>query len=149
MTTDRIEKTILLRAPRARVWRALADAREFGAWFLVKLESPFVPGATVRGQITHPGYEHVTMEVTVERMDAERLFSFRWRPYAIDPNVDYSAEPKTLVAFRLEDAEGGTRLTITESGFDAIPAGRRAEAYRMNDQGWTQQTENIRRHVER
>jgi uncharacterized protein YndB with AHSA1/START domain len=149
MTTDRIEKTILLRAPRARVWRALADAREFGAWFLVKLESPFVPGATVRGQITHPGYEHVTMEVTVERMDAERLFSFRWRPYAIDPNVDYSAEPKTLVEFRLEDAEGGTRLTITESGFDAIPAGRRAEAYRMNDQGWTQQTENIRRHVER
>jgi uncharacterized protein YndB with AHSA1/START domain len=149
MTTDRIEKTILLRAPRARVWRALADAREFGAWFLVKLESPFVPGATVRGQVTHPGYEHVTMEVTVERMDAERLFSFRWRPYAIDPNVDYSAEPKTLVEFRLEDAEGGTRLTITESGFDAIPAGRRAEAYRMNDQGWTQQTENIRRHVER
>jgi uncharacterized protein YndB with AHSA1/START domain len=149
MTTDRIEKTILLRAPRARVWRALADAREFGAWFLVKLESPFVPGATVRGQITHPGYEHVTMEVTVERMDAERLFSFRWRPYAIDPKVDYSAEPKTLVEFRLEDAEGGTRLTITESGFDAIPAGRRAEAYRMNDQGWTQQTENIRRHVER
>jgi uncharacterized protein YndB with AHSA1/START domain len=149
MTTDRIEKKVLLRAPRARVWRAIADAREFGAWFLVNLESPFAPGATVRGRITYPGYEHVTMEMTVETMDPERLFSFRWRPYAIDPDVDYSAEPKTLVEFRLEEADGGTLLTITESGFDGIPAARRAEAFRMNDQGWTEQTENIRRHVER
>ncbi len=149
MTTDRIEKQVLLRAPRGRVWRAIADAREFGEWFLVKLEGAFRPGATVRGQITYPGYEHVTMEITVDRMDTERLFSYRWRPYAIDPNVDYSAEPKTLVEFHLEDAPGGTLLTITESGFDGIPAARRDEAFRMNDDGWGQQTENIRKHVER
>jgi uncharacterized protein YndB with AHSA1/START domain len=149
MTTDRIEKKVLLRAPRARVWRALADAQEFGAWFLVKFEGPFVPGATVRGTITRPGYEHVTMEITIETMDPERLFSYRWRPYAIGPKVDYSREPKTLVEFRLEEAEGGTLLTISESGFDAIPAARRAEAYRMNDSGWAQQAKSIRSHVER
>ena len=148
MTTDRIERKVLLRAPRARVWRALADAQEFGAWFLVKFEGPFVPGATLHGRITRPGYEHVIMEITIETMDPERLFSYRWRPYAIDPKVDYSREPKTLVEFRLEEAGGGTLLTISESGFDAIPAERRAEAYRMNDGGWAQQTESIRSHVE-
>jgi uncharacterized protein YndB with AHSA1/START domain len=146
-STDRIEKTILIRAPRSRVWQAVSDSREFGAWFLVEFQEPFREGATMRGRITNPGYEHVPMEITVERLEPERLFSYRWRPYAIDPNVDYSGEPKTLVEFRLEDAEGGTRLTVVESGFDGIPIARRAEAYRMNDQGWGVQVENVRRHV--
>lgn len=146
-TTDRIEKKITLRAPRARVWRALTDYKEFGTWFRVKLERPFAVGADVRGNITYPGYEHVTMEVTVERMDAEKLFSFRWHPYAIDPKVDYASEPTTLVEFRLEAVPEGTLLTVVESGFDRIPSGRRAEAYRMNSGGWEEQVKNIARHV--
>jgi uncharacterized protein YndB with AHSA1/START domain len=146
-STDRIEKHLLLRAPRARVWRALTDAREFGAWFRVKLEGPFAEGATVRGRITHPGYEHVTMEMVIERMDPERLFSYRWHPYAVSPDVDYSAEPMTLVEFRLEETAGGTLLTVVESGFDRLPSGRRAEAFRMNDPGWAEQMRNIERHV--
>jgi uncharacterized protein YndB with AHSA1/START domain len=146
-STDRIEKRIVLRAPRPRVWRALTDAAEFGAWFGVKLEGAFGAGQNVRGRITHPGYEHLTMEVTVERMDEGSFFSFRWHPYAVDPNVDYSAEPTTLVEFRLEDVEGGTLLTVVESGFDRIPEGRRAEAFRMNEGGWAAQMENIQRHV--
>ena len=146
-STDRIEKTTLLRAPRARVWRALTDAEEFGTWFRVKLEGPFREGATVRGRITYPGYEHMTMEMLIVRMDAERLFSYRWHPYAASPDVDYSAEPTTLVEFRLEEATGGTRLTVVESGFDRIPSGRRAEAFRMNEGGWTEQMINIERHV--
>jgi uncharacterized protein YndB with AHSA1/START domain len=147
-TTDRIEKQVLLRAPRSRVWQAISRAEEFGAWFLVDFETGFREGATVRGKITNPGYEHVTMEITIEKMDPERLFSYRWRPYAIDPNVDYSGETETLVEFRLEDADGGTLLTIVESGFDGIPVARRAEAYRMNDTGWGIQTENIRKYVD-
>ena len=146
-TTDRIEKEIVLRAPRARVWRALTDAAEFGTWFGVKMEGAFAPKTRVRGRITIQGYEHVTMEMAIERMEAERLFSYRWHPYAIDPEVDYSKEPPTLVEFRLEDAEGGTKLTVVESGFDRIPPERRDEAFRMNDGGWTAQVENIRRHV--
>ena len=146
-STDRIEKTILLRAPRARVWRALTDHREFGAWFRVELEGPFREGAPVRGRITHPGYEHVTLEMQIVRVDAERLFSYRWHPYAVVPGVDYDAEPTTLVEFRLEEAPGGTRLTIVESGFDALPAGRRAEAFRMNEGGWAEQLQNVARHV--
>lgn len=145
--TDRIEKSIVLRAPRARVWRALTDAEEFGAWFRVKMHGPFVAGTTVRGNITYPGYEHVTMEIQIERMEPERLFTWRWHPYAIDPNVDYASEPTTLVEFRLDDADGGTRLTVTESGFDRIPAGRRAEAFRMNEGGWEEQLQNVSRHV--
>jgi uncharacterized protein YndB with AHSA1/START domain len=145
--TDRIEKKVRLRAPRARVWRALNDAREFGEWFRVKLESPFVEGATVRGQITYPGYEHVRMEVVVERLQPETYFAMRWHPAAVEPKVDYSAEPTTLVEFRLADDGAGTLLTIVESGFDRLPASRRAEAFRMNDQGWTIQAENISRHV--
>jgi uncharacterized protein YndB with AHSA1/START domain len=145
--SDRIEKKLLLRAPRPRVWRALTDADEFGAWFRVKLEGSFAVGQRIEGRITHPGYEHLTMHVTVERMDAERVFSFRWHPYAVDPKIDYSTEPATLVEFRLEEASGGTLLTVVESGFDQIPAERRAEAYRMNDQGWAAQLENIQRHV--
>ena len=145
--SDRIEKRILLRAPRSRVWRALTNAEEFGKWFRVKLEGAFVVGQLIRGRITHPGYEHVTMEVTVERMDDEHLFSFRWHPYAIDPKFDYSTEPTTLVEFRLEGEADGTSLTVVESGFDRIPATRRDEAFRMNSQGWAAQIENIRRHV--
>src|ERR1700730_8428704 len=132
---DRIEKRIVLRAPCSRVWRAITNAEEFGAWFRVKLEGRFVEGATIRGKITHPGYEHLTMEVQVERIEPERYFAYRWHPYAIDPTVDYSLEPTTLVEFRLDEADGGTVLTIVESGFDRIPLARRAEAFRMNEQG--------------
>jgi uncharacterized protein YndB with AHSA1/START domain len=146
--TDRIEKTIDLKAPLERVWTALTDPAEFGAWFRVKLENGFMPGETTRGRISYAGYEHLVWEATVVAMEQPSLFSFTWRPYAVDPTVDYSSEPFTLVEFRLEPAPGGTRLTVTESGFDALPAHRRDEAYRMNDGGWTQQVENIRVHVE-
>lgn len=146
-TTDCIEKQVLLRASRARVWRALTNSDEFGAWFRVKLEGPFVEGAAARGRITHPGYEHLTMVMDIARIEPERLFAYRWHPYAVDTKVDYSSETPTLVEFRLEDAEGGTRLTIVESGFDALPAGRRDEAFRMNEGGWTQQAQNIAAHV--
>lgn len=146
-STDRIEKRTLLRAPRSRVWRALTDAEEFGTWFGVKLAGPFAVGKTIKGKITIPDYEHVQMEVTVERIDPETLFSYRWHPYAIDPEVDYSKEPATLVEFRLEEAKEGTVLTVVESGFDRIPAGRRDEAFRMNTDGWAAQLESIEQHV--
>jgi uncharacterized protein YndB with AHSA1/START domain len=145
--TDRVEKRIELKAPVARVWRALTDYREFGEWFLVKIDGPFVPGDVSRGHITHPGYEHLQWEAVVKAMEPERLFSFTWHPYAVDPKMDYSAEPQTLVEFRLEKTASGTLLTVTESGFDRIPAGRRAEAFRMNENGWAQQTRNIERYV--
>ena len=145
--SDRIEKHIELKAPVARVWRALTDHREFGQWFRVKLDGPFQPGRVSRGQITYPGYEHVKWQVTVEQMEPERLFSFRWHPYAVDAAVDYSKEPTTLVEFRLEATAGGTRLIVTESGFEAIPKERRFEAYRMNEGGWNAQLENIEQHV--
>jgi uncharacterized protein YndB with AHSA1/START domain len=148
-STDRIEKRILLRAPRSRVWLALTSSDEFGTWFRVKIDEPFVEGTTVRGRITHPGYEHLTMEMAIERIEPERYFSYRWHPYAIDPNVDYSAEPMTLVEFELADVTEGTALTIVESGFDRIPLARRAEAFRMNEGGWTAQLKNIERHVSR
>lgn len=146
-SSDRIEKEIVLQAPRDRVWRALTDVAEFNAWFGVRLEGRFAPGETVKGEITAPGYEHVTMEVQIERVEPQHSFSWRWHPYAVDPEVDYSAEPTTLVEFRLEDAPGGTRLSVVESGFDRIPAGRRAEAFRRNDGGWTAQLQNVARHV--
>ena len=148
MDTDRIEKRIELKAPVARGWRALTDHHEFGEWFRVRLEGPFEPGRTVRGHITYPGYEHLLMEVVVQRLEAEHLFSFTWHPYAIDPKVDYSKEPPTLVEFRLEEIPDGTRLTVTESGFDRIPPGRRGEAFRMNDGGWAEQMQNVARYVE-
>jgi len=144
---DRIEKRIELKAPVPRVWRALTDHREFGSWFRVALEGPFVPGKEVRGRITYPGYEHLTMAVTVQRMEPERLFSFKWHPYAIDPKVDYSTEPPTLVEFTLTDVPGGTLLVVVESGFAALPAHRRDEAFRMNEGGWSIQMENVARHV--
>jgi uncharacterized protein YndB with AHSA1/START domain len=146
-TTDRIEKTIVLRAPRSRVWRAISDAREFGTWFRVALEGEFAEGATVRGRITYPGYEHLGMSMLIERIEPETLFSYRWHPDAIDDRVDYGGEPTTLVEFRLEDAPEGTRLTIVESGFDRIPAGRRNEAFRSNEHGWSEQIRNVERHV--
>ena len=146
-STDRIEKRIELKASPARVWRALTDSREFGEWFRVSLEGPFVPGRVTRGRITYPGYEHLVMEATVVTMEPERLFSIRWHPYAVDPKADYSKEPPTLVEFRLERMSAGTLLLVTESGFDAIPAARRDEAFRMNSDGWAQQLKNIEAYV--
>jgi len=147
MTADHIEKKIVLRASRSRVWHAIADAKQFGAWFGARLEGEFASGARVEGRITSPGYEHVTMEMTIERVDPERLFSFRWHPYAVEPGVDYSNEPMTLVEFRLEEVAGGTELTVVESGFDRIPLTRRADALRMNDAGWAEQVKSIERYV--
>ena len=146
-STDRIEKKVLLNAPRARVWRALSDAREFGSWFGVRIGGTFAPGARVTGTITHKGYEHVPWEITVEAIEPERLFSFRWHPYAVQPGVDYSGEPTTLIVFTLDDVPGGTLLTVVESDFDRIPLARRAEAFRMNDQGWAAQMTAIERYV--
>jgi len=142
-STDRIEKSIDLNAPVARVWRALTDHEEFGTWFRVKLEAPFVAGKSTRGHITYPGYEHLRMEVEVQTMEKERLFSFLWHPYAVDPKIDYSKEPRTLIEFRLEKTATGTRLRVTESGFDAIPAARRGEAFLRNGEGWSAQMRNI------
>src|SRR4029077_8308898 len=122
--TDRIEKEIVLRAPRSRVWPALVDAEQFGAWFGIKLDGAFVPGTRVRGQLTSPGHEHMTLEFAIERMDPESRMSYRWHPYAVQPGVDYSSEPTTLVEFQLEEVAGGTQLTLVESGFDRIPAAR-------------------------
>lgn len=146
-TSDRIEKRVVLRAARSRVWRAISTAEEFGTWFRMNLEGAFAEGATIRAKITIPGYEHVTLEMLVERIEPERYFSYRWHPYAIDAAVDYSAEPTTLVEFTLEETEGGTALTIVESGFDRIPLARRSEAFRMNDQGWGGQIKNLERYV--
>ena len=144
---DRIEKRVTLQAPLSRVWRALTDYREFGTWFRVALEGPFVPGQEVRGRITYPGYEHLVLTATVQCMAQERFFSFTWHPYAVDPDADYSHEPPTLVAFALEATPAGTLLVVTESGFAALPAHRRDEAFRMNAQGWSIQMDNIARHV--
>jgi uncharacterized protein YndB with AHSA1/START domain len=148
-STDRIEKRVQLRAPRSRVWRALTTAEEFAAWFGVKLDGAFAEAATLRGDVTHSktGAHICAIEITVQRLEPERYFAYRWHPYPI-PAGDYSAEPTTLVEFTLEDAEGGTTLTIVESGFDRIPLARRAEAFRMNTGGWDAQAKNLARHVE-
>jgi uncharacterized protein YndB with AHSA1/START domain len=145
--TDRIEKNIFLRAPRSRVWRAIASAEEFGAWFGVTFEGAFAPGTRLTGRITIPGYEHVTMELTVEQVEPEHLLSYRWHPDAVEPGVDYTSEPTTLVEFHLAAVADGTQLTVFESGFDRLPLERRATAFRMNDQGWTGQIANIARYV--
>ncbi|PTL82008.1 SRPBCC family protein [Vitiosangium sp. GDMCC 1.1324] len=156
--TDRIEKKITLRAPVSRVWRAVSDAREFGAWFGVKFDGPFVAGARVTGRITpttvdpevaklqepHTGK---AFDFTVDRIEPERLFSFRWHPFAVEPGVDYSKEPATLVVFELTEVEGGTLLTISESGFDRIPLERRAKAFAANEGGWEHQTKLIAKYV--
>jgi uncharacterized protein YndB with AHSA1/START domain len=145
-STDRIEKTFALRAPRSRVWRAISDAKEFGAWFGVKFVGDFAAGKPIRGVITHRGIEH-KVEFQIDRIEPERYFSYRWHPYAIDPSTDYSAEPTTLVEFILEDADGGTNVKILETGFDRIPLARRAEAFRMNEGGWTAQVRNLTGYV--
>ena len=147
--TNVIQKEIVLRAPRSRVWRALSDATEFGQWFGMTLDGPFKPGKAMSGKFSNPKYAHVTLYMTVVDIEPETLFSYRWHPGAMDPNVDYSQEPMTLIEFRLADAAEGTRLTVTESGFDEIPEWRRAEAFKMNSGGWTSQVENIRKHVEK
>ena len=146
--SDRIEKTVELKAPVSRVWRALTDHEEFGKWFRVKLDGPFVPGQVSRGNVSYPGYEHLKWEAAVQRMEPERLFSFTWHPYAVDPQQDYSGEPPTLVEFTLETMSTGTRLRVVESGFDRLPAHRRDLAFRMNEGGWSEQMKNIAQHVD-
>jgi uncharacterized protein YndB with AHSA1/START domain len=144
-STDRIQKSIVLHAPRSKVWQALTDSGRFGEWFQARLDDPFLPGQHTRGAITYPGYEHLRFEVLVEQMEPERLFSWRWQPGG-DPDVD-PAEPSTLVVFDLEEVPDGTRLTVTESGFDRIPIARRTKAYRENDAGWTGQFDSLRKYV--
>jgi uncharacterized protein YndB with AHSA1/START domain len=160
MSADRIVKKILLRAPIARVWRALSDATEFGAWFGVKFDGPFMAGSKLRGVIVpttvnaevaaaQKPYEGTPFEITVEQMEPERLFSFRWHPYAVQPGVDYSQEPTTLVVFSLEQVADGVMLTVTESGFDQIPLERRAKAFSANEGGWSMQMKLIEAYVVR
>ena len=142
--SDRIERKILLKAPRSQVWRVIAHAEQFGKWFGVALDGRrFVAGEWTQGQVTYPGYEHVLWNVLVERVEPERLFSFRWHPYAVEPGFDYSQEPTTLVKFELEDMENGTLLKVSESGFDHIPQTRRLKAFRMDSRGWDEQMSNI------
>jgi uncharacterized protein YndB with AHSA1/START domain len=145
--TDRIEKQIVLRAPRARVWRALSSPEEFGAWFGADMKgATFAPGQWAKGRVTYPGYEHLTMEILIERMEEGRLLSWRWHPGAVDVK-DVADEPMTLVEFTLEDVPGGTLLRVVESGFDRIPVARRASAFRDNEGGWAEQMKNIEKHV--
>jgi uncharacterized protein YndB with AHSA1/START domain len=147
-STDRIERKILLKAPLSRVWRALSDAKEFGDWFGVDFKGKsFVAGQSVQGNVTYPGYEHVVMEVFIERVVPQRLLSWRWHPAAIDPAIDYSQEPTTLVVFEIEESDGGVLLSVVESGLDKIPPARRAAAFRMNTTGWDGQMKNIEKHV--
>jgi uncharacterized protein YndB with AHSA1/START domain len=158
MTQDRIEKQILLRAPLQRVWRALTDSQEFGNWFGVRFDGPFKPGATLRGVIVPTGvdpevakaqkpYEGHPFEISIEQIEPERVFSFRWHPFAIEPGVDYSAEPTTLIVFALEEVPNGVRLTVTESGFDRIPLARRAKAFTANEQGWAMVVKLIEKYL--
>jgi len=144
---DRIEKRIELRAPLSRVWRALTGYREFGEWFRLRIDGPFQPGKVSTGQVTYPGYEHLKWEAIVQKMEPERLFSFTWHPAAIDPKMDYSKEPPTLVEFRLEKIPTGTKLVVIESGFEKLTSDRRLEAFRMNEDGWAEQIKNIESYV--
>ena len=147
-STDRIERKVLINVPRARVWRAVSDAGEFGDWFGVNFKGKtFVVGKHIQGKITYPGYEHLNMDVLIERIVPEQLLSWRWHPAAIDPKIDYYQEPTTLVVFELQEVGGSTMLTVVESGLDKIPLARRADVFRMNSSGWDQQMENIKKHV--
>jgi len=146
-STDRIEKEILIDRPRSRVWRALTDAVEFGTWFGVNFEGSFVPGELHRGTMRIKGYEQYTLEVLVGTMTPESYFSLQWHPFALEPNIDYSAEPRTLIEFTLDEVEHGTRLRVVESGFDSIPESRRAKAFEMNTRGWGGQLNNIHKHL--
>ena len=147
--TDRLERSILIQAPRQRVWRALSDAEEFGSWFGANLKGQtFAAGRRTRGQITIPGYTHVWFDVVIERVEPPALLSYRWHPHAIEAGVDYTAEEPTLVTFTLEDAPGNaTLLKVVESGFDKVPPHRRLEAFRGNSAGWEMQLENVARHA--
>jgi uncharacterized protein YndB with AHSA1/START domain len=146
--TDRIERSIQINAPRSRVWRALSNAEEFGNWFGANLKGQaFAPGQRVQGPITIDGYKHVMFDVIVERVEPEKLLTYRWHPYAVDPKIDYTKEQRTLVTFTLKDAADGTLLTVVESGFDNVPPERRMEAIRMNSGGWEGQLRNIQRHA--
>ena len=142
-STDRIEKQIVLEAPRSRVWRALTDVRQFNQWFGVNLERPFTAGEKTSGRITIRGYDHILMEAWVEKIEPEHHFSFRWHPGSSDPTLDNSSEPTTLVTFTLEDDDAGTKLTVVETGCDALPESRRAQAFSGNESGWTGQLRNI------
>lgn len=146
--SDRIERSIDLRAPQSRVWKALTDHREFGTWFGVRLDGPFKPGQPSTGQITIKGFDHIRWSAVVQKIEPERYFSYTWHPYAIDPKVDYSGEPPTLVEFFLEKSAKGTLVRVVESGFDKLPPERRDISFRMNDRGWAAQLENIGKHVE-
>lgn len=148
MSTDRIERQVVVKAPRARVWRAICDSKEFGDWFRASISGAFSPGAHLKAKVLYPGYEHITFDMWIEKMEPERLFSYRWHPHCIDTKMDYSKEPTTLVEFRLEDVKGGTKLTVIESGFDGIPVTRRAEAYRGNEGGWEAQVKAVAAWVE-
>lgn len=145
--TDQLTREIVIDAPRHRVWRALTDVRQFNEWFGVALTSPFEAGKSTSGNITLAQYTHVTCTLWIEAIDPEHHFAFRWHPYAIDPAVDYSSEPTTLVTFRLDDVDAGTRLHVTESGFDAIPESRRNAAFLANGGGWSAQMQRIRDYI--
>jgi uncharacterized protein YndB with AHSA1/START domain len=160
MNTDCIEKQILLRAPLARVWRALSDSTEFGTWFGMKFDGPFAPGARLRGVIApttvdasvgkaQKGHEGLPIEIIVEKIEPKRVFSFFWHPFAVERSVDYSSEPMTLVVFALEEVPQGVMLTVTESGFDQIPLARRAKAFTANEEGWNMMVKVIERYVTR
>lgn len=146
-TTNEIRKHVHIKAPQSRVWRAITDSEQFGAWFRVKLEAPFVVGQRTSGQITHAGWEHVRFTLVTEAIEPETRFAYLWHPYAVDMNKDYSSETMTLVEFLLEPQDGGTLLTVVESGFDRLPPERIAEAWRMNERGWAEQLDNIQAYV--
>ena len=147
MELNRIEKRIELDASVARVWKVLTDYREFGEWFRVRIDGPFKTGEVSRGHVTYPGYEHLKWEATIKAIDPERYFAFTWHPYAVDPKVDYTGEPPTLVEFMLDPTANGALLTVTESGFDKIPFARAIEAFRMNETGWEIQMKNIAAYI--
>jgi uncharacterized protein YndB with AHSA1/START domain len=147
MEENRIEKHVDLKAAPSRVWKALTDHKEFGEWFGVKLEAPFIVGKTVPGKLMYPGFEHLKWAVDVKKMEVERLFSFTWHPYPVDASIDYDKETPTLVEFSLQAKGTGTHLVVTESGFEKIPANRRLEAFRMDTEGWIEQMENIAKYV--
>lgn len=145
--TDRIQKEVVLKATRARVWKALADSKEFGTWFQIDFKEPFRAGQPIQGRVTYPGYEHHSAIFFVERIEPETLFSFRWHPHAVNPDVDYKDEPTTRVEFTLEEVAGGTKLTVVESGFDALPEARRKVAFPRNSEGWAHQMGSIEKYL--
>ncbi len=158
MTDNRIEKHVLLKAPLDRVWQAITDSRQFGAWFGMDLDGPFAAGQPITGRIAptqvdpevakmQEPYAGTPVNFVVDRIEPRTLFSIRWHPFAIDPKVDYSAEPMTLITFALKETAEGVELTLTETGFEHIPAHRRAEALKANDGGWAKQMELIAAYV--